>query len=198
MLNPDEMNEFQEVCLSLSPSNLEYVLAVANALKFAENIDKQNACATQKTQKANVSADRLFRGRRKDGKGWITGFYHKKMVKNEYGARVTDTIQENISSFELFDHEVESETISICCSGFKDTDGQLIFVGDVIEANLPENKADAYPEAFKEPRQLTVSYTQGCFCAYDKGKNHQYMLSEFTKVKVIGNIFENIPVKNIK
>lgn len=50
MPNQEELERLKETCSSLSHENLRYVLAAAEALKYAEDVSKRNPCPAQKRE----------------------------------------------------------------------------------------------------------------------------------------------------
>lgn len=125
----------------------------------------------------------LYRGKRVDNGEWVEGFYHR--VTNNW-------THENIHCITCFQDmpltgetiltvqcEVDPDTVGEC-TGLRDTNGKLIFEGDIISAHFRSNRSR---QVFK------VRFGDGMFL-FDNGYVAVPSYNIY-RLKVIGNIHDN-------
>lgn len=118
----------------------------------------------------------LFRGKRKDGQGWIEGdLVHTRTTKQGV---VTEIYTLDMS------YEVDPETVGQC-TGLKDKNGKLIYEGDIVKGLFN----------FGLEIMSVCTFENGAFGLTAK-QCGAYHFSAFTsicnvKYEVIGNIHDN-------
>ena len=119
----------------------------------------------------------LFRGKRKDGQGWIEDdLVHTRTT--------TQGVVTEIYTLDM-SYEVDPETVGQC-TGLKDKNGKLIFEGDIIVTDIFNTPEIKYTIAYnKEIAAFIGEYRKGCikyFTTFDGDSNC---------FEVIGNIHDN-------
>ena len=120
----------------------------------------------------------LFRGKRKDGQGWIEGdLVHTRTT--------TQGVVTEIYTLDM-SYEVDPETVGQC-TGLKDKNGKMIYEGDVIEAY-----DEIYVNGFGEVKGK-VFFNDGAFAidVEDVGYIPLYAYGE-ENIEVIDNIHGGI------
>ena len=118
----------------------------------------------------------LFRGKRKDGQGWIEGdLVHTRTT--------TQGVVTEIYTLDM-SYEVDPETVGQC-TGLKDKNGKLIFEGDIVKGLFN----------FGLEIMSVCTFKDGAFGLTAK-QCGAYHFSAFTsmcnvKYEVIGNIHDN-------
>ena len=135
----------------------------------------------------------LFRGKRKDNGEWVKGYYikatrhwHEHGIHEEWIA--VDTIQNGGWCNVRSKYAVIPETVGQY-TGLTDKNGKKIFEGDILNTtNL--NCAIWY-----------VDYKNTAFCCNQGNTNYSCVLDEFMQfsvVEVIGNIYDNKEILDVK
>lgn len=123
----------------------------------------------------------LFRGKRKDGNGWVQGFLTKPRVGGYTNIMESPDIKGELAEV----YEIDETTICQC-TGIKDKNGRLIFENDILSGYID----DLYPE--NETRVRVVWHENGWFTKQD-GCGDYDELDDFDSgyFEVCGNIFDN-------
>lgn len=125
----------------------------------------------------------LFRGKRKDNSEWVYGNY---AVTDNNGK------QHFIFQNKAFEFDVVPETVGQY-TGLTDKNGKKIFEGDILR------------EAYHPEQDVIIEWSDGCFgfrrankpkdCVYS---NVRYMQNAMSRLKIIGNIYDNTELLEVK
>ena len=124
----------------------------------------------------------LYRGRRRDGGGWVKGYYFER---EERTFIMTDSypLDEDCDStpMRIIAVEVIPETVGLC-SGVPDRKGVKIYEGDIVEALEIGGKQIA-----------PVVFRRGCFLADGFFGIFRIGIGPYKRqqLKVIGNIYDD-------
>ncbi len=131
----------------------------------------------------------LFRGKRKDGCGWIKGYYIFRKIW-ESDVHIIRTVDNGFDSYTEF--EVLPETVGQY-TGLTDKNDKKIFEGDIVHLYVGEHSISRYKGI---DYNALVIFRDGGFCAID-GTEEDYALRRYNFVsqnlycEVIGNIHDN-------
>ena len=125
----------------------------------------------------------LFRGLSLKTREWVFGYYAffpeykgPGTVNRDPGRHIIATKKERAV-------DVCHETVTQY-TGLKDSQGRMIFKGDIVEASI---------YADEKPSILEVYWSKGCYVIdYEDSESDYIPIGWFTgEIKVVGNIFEN-------
>lgn len=124
----------------------------------------------------------LYRGKRKDGGGWVSGYLSVAFISNGVVARLGYTIKTlEAGTHDYREYEVDEETIGEY-AGRSDKNGKKIFEGDIVEVSEIDGKQIA-----------PIVFRKGCFIVDGNFGIFRIGVGAYKRrqLKVIGNIFDS-------